>query len=299
MRLCRFAPNRLGLVEGTIVRDVTAALDALPPYRYPLPEHDVLVANLPEVLERARALAPSAVTLPLGDVTLLSPVANPGKLIAAPVNYQKHLDEVRSDASLHHNNAGHTATIQSAGLFLKATSSLVGAGEGVMIRRTDRRTDHEVELAVVIGTRARYLGSADEGLACVAGYAVANDVSARDVQFGDGQWTRGKSFDTFCPLGPAVVTADEIPDPQVLVLGTRVNGEVLQDSSTEEMLFGVAELLAFCSRNFTLEPGDLLLTGTPWGCGYFMDPPRALEIGDVVECEVEHIGVLRNAVAAV
>jgi 2-keto-4-pentenoate hydratase/2-oxohepta-3-ene-1,7-dioic acid hydratase in catechol pathway len=132
----------------------------------------------------------------------------------------------------------------------------------------------------------------------VFGYTVCNDVSARDVQFSESQWTRGKSFDTFCPLGPVVVTADEIPDPQTLALRTLVNGEVMQDSSTAEMLFGVAELLAFCSRSFTLEPGDLLLTGTPWGCGYFMDPPRALETGDVVECEVERIGVLRNTVAA-
>jgi 5-carboxymethyl-2-hydroxymuconate isomerase len=118
------------------------------------------------------------------------------------------------------------------------------------------------------------------------------------VQFSESQWTRGKSFDTFCPIGPVVVTPDEIPDPQALALHTRVNGELMQDSSTEEMLFGVAELLTFCSRNFTLEPGDLLLTGTPWGCGYFMDPRRSLVSGDVVECEVEHIGVLRNTVVA-
>jgi 5-carboxymethyl-2-hydroxymuconate isomerase len=110
----------------------------------------------------------------------------------------------------------------------------------------------------------------------VFGYTVGNDVSARDVQFSESQWTRGKSFDTFCPIGPVVVTPDEIPDPQMLALRTRVNGELMQDSSTAEMLFGVAELLAFCSRNFTLEPGDLLLTGTPWGCGYFYGPaPRS------------------------
>ncbi len=115
----------------------------------------------------------------------------------------------------------------------------------------------------------------------VYGYTVANDVSARDVQFSDGQWVRGKSLDTFCPLGPAVVTADEVPDPQALMLRTRVNGEIVQDSNTAEMLFGVAELLAFCSRSFTLEPGDVLLTGTPWGCGEFMDPRRSLADGDV------------------
>ena len=138
--------------------------------------------------------------------------------------------------------------------------------------------------------------SAGDALDHVFGYTVANDVSARDVQFGDGQWVRGKSFDTFCPIGPAVVTRDEIADPQRLRLTTTVNGERVQDSSTSEMVFGVAELLAFCSRSFTLEPGDLVLTGTPWGCGEFMDPPRSLHDGDVVECAVEGIGALRNPV---
>jgi 5-carboxymethyl-2-hydroxymuconate isomerase len=130
----------------------------------------------------------------------------------------------------------------------------------------------------------------------VFGYTVANDVSARDVQFGDGQWVRGKSLDTFCPLGPVVVTADEIEDPQSLGLRTRVNGELVQDSSTSEMVFGVAELVSYCSHSFTLEPGDVILTGTPWGCGEFMDPPRSLSPGDVVEVEVDGIGTLRNPV---
>ena len=118
------------------------------------------------------------------------------------------------------------------------------------------------------------------------------------MQFADGQWVRGKSLDTFCPLGPVVVTADEIPDPQALALRTRVNGETVQDSSTAEMVFGVAYLIAFLSRSFTLEPGDVVLTGTPWGCGEFMDPKRSLRPGDVVEVEVEGIGTLRNPVVA-
>jgi 2-keto-4-pentenoate hydratase/2-oxohepta-3-ene-1,7-dioic acid hydratase in catechol pathway len=132
-----------------------------------------------------------------------------------------------------------------------------------------QRVDWEVELAVVVGRRMRE---------------------------GDGQWVRGKSLDTFCPLGPVVVTPDELPDPQMLGLRTRVNGETVQDSSTAEMVFGVAELLAFCSRSFTLEPGDVVLTGTPWGCGEFMDPQRSLAGGDVVEVEVDGIGTLRNEV---
>jgi 5-carboxymethyl-2-hydroxymuconate isomerase len=160
-----------------------------------------------------------------------------------------------------------------------------------------RQVDWEVELAVVIGRRARRV-PAERALDHVFGYTVANDVSARDLQFSDGQWLRGKSLDTFCPLGPVVVTADEVGDPQRLGLRCRVNGATVQESSTAEMLFGVAELVAFCSRAFTLEPGDVLLTGTPWGCGAFMDPPRFLAPGDVLETEVEGIGTLRNPVEA-
>src|SRR5262245_52490955 len=154
MRFCRFGDGRLGLVEGESVRDVTAALEVLPRYSYPLPGHDVFIANLDAVAARARTLAKDAPVLPLSELTLLSPVANPGKIIAAPVNYQKHLNEVRDNPQLHGNNPGHTFTIQSAGLFLKATSSLVGAGEGIVVRCAKRRTDHEVELAVVIGKTA-------------------------------------------------------------------------------------------------------------------------------------------------
>jgi len=133
----------------------------------------------------------------------------------------------------------------------------------------------------------------------VCGYTVGNDVSARDIQSSESQWVRGKSFDTFCPLGPVVVTADELDGPQRLRLRTLVNGEVMQDSSTAEMVFGVAELLWFCSRAFTLEPGDVVLRGTPWGCGEFMDPPRSLAPGDVVMSEIEGIGALHNPVMAV
>src|SRR6185369_17731577 len=151
MRLCRFNEDRLGLVEGESLRDVTAALEVLPTLRYPFPRYDVMMASLGKVTARAKVIAGDSPSLRLDSVKLLSPVANPGKLIAAPVNYQKHLEEVKSDVQIHANNPGHTLTIQSAGLFLKATSSLVGPSEGVAIRMPDRRTDHEVELAVVIG----------------------------------------------------------------------------------------------------------------------------------------------------
>lgn len=210
----------------------------------------------------------------------------PGKIVGIGLNYLDHIRESKLPQPA------------QPLVFAKFPSSVTGPDDPIVVDvGLTARVDWEVELGVIVGRRMRRVG-VGAALDYVFGYTVCNDVSARDVQFSESQWTRAKSFDTFCPLGPVVVTADEIPDPQLLALGTRVNGEVMQDSSTGEMLFGVAELLAFCSRNFTLEPGDLLLTGTPWGCGYFMDPPRALEIGDVVECEVERIGVLRNAVAA-
>jgi 2-keto-4-pentenoate hydratase/2-oxohepta-3-ene-1,7-dioic acid hydratase in catechol pathway len=210
----------------------------------------------------------------------------PGKIVAIGLNYLDHIRESKlsqPDQPL---------------VFAKFPSSVTGPNDPIVVdAELTTQVDWEVELGVVVGRPMRHVDVA-AALDYVFGYTVGNDVSARDVQFSESQWTRSKSFDTFCPLGPVVVTADEIPDPQALALETRVNGEVVQGSSTAEMLFGVAQLLAFCSRNFTLEPGDVLLTGTPWGCGYFMDPPRALELGDVVECEVERIGVLRNAVVA-
>jgi 2-keto-4-pentenoate hydratase/2-oxohepta-3-ene-1,7-dioic acid hydratase in catechol pathway len=226
--------------------------------------------------------------LAVGDAVAGEPAAplQPGKIVAIGLNYLDHIRE---------SNLPRPARPL---VFAKFPSSVIGPDDPIVVDgELTTQVDWEVELGVVVGRRMRDV-PAGAALDYLFGYTVSNDVSARDVQFSESQWTRGKSFDTFCPIGPVVVTPDEIPDPQALSLGTRVNGEVMQDSSTAEMLFGVAELLAFCSRNFTLEPGDLLLTGTPWGCGYFMDPPRGLAAGDVVECEVERIGVLRNAVSA-
>jgi len=226
--------------------------------------------------------------LPVGDAVAgeLAAPLQPGKIVAIGLNYRDHIRESKLSQP------------EQPLVFAKFPSSVTGPNDPIVVDvELTTQVDWEVELGVIVGRRMRNV-AVDAALDYVFGYTVGNDVSARDVQFSESQWTRGKSFDTFCPVGPVVVTPDEIPDPQVLALRTRVNSEVMQDSSTVEMLFGVAELLAFCSRNFTLEPGDLLLTGTPWGCGYFMDPPRALEVGDVVECEVERIGVLRNVVAA-
>ena len=226
--------------------------------------------------------------LAVGDTVAgeLAAPLRPGKIVAIGLNYLDHIRESKLPQPA------------QPLVFAKFPSSVTGPRDPIVIdAELTTQVDWEVELGVVVGRRMRDV-AVDAALDHVFGYTVGNDVSARDVQFSESQWTRGKSFDTFCPLGPVVVTVDEISDPQALALRTRVNGEVMQDSSTAEMLFGVAELLAFCSRNFTLAPGDLLLTGTPWGCGYFMEPRRALQVGDIVECEVERIGVLLNAVAA-
>jgi 5-carboxymethyl-2-hydroxymuconate isomerase len=211
-------------------------------------------------------------------------ISNPGKIVAIGLNYMDHVRESGAEPPA------------KPLVFCKFTTSLIGDGESIEIPRAlTQRVDWEVELAVVIDRTARNVSEAD-ALSYVRGYTVANDVSARDLQFADGQWVRAKSLDTFCPLGAELVQVD---DPQSLKLTTKVNGELVQDSSTSEMIFGVAELISFCSHSFTLEAGDVILTGTPWGCGEFMEPKRSLKHGDMVECEVEGVGVLRNPVVEV
>ncbi len=286
MRLCRFDDNRLGLVEGETVRDVTPALDVLPASRYPLPRHDLLIASLDAVTAQVRAISAAAPQRAVPDVRLLSPVANPGKLIAAPVNYEQHLSEVRGDPQLHHNNPGHTQTIHTTGIFLKATSSLVGAGEGIAIRLPERRTDHEVELAVIIGRQADRVRAAD-ALRYVAGYAIGLDITIR----GSEDRSFRKSLDSYSVLGPWLVTADEVGDPQGLSLEIAVNGEVRQRSNTSRMILGVAALIELASSFYTLYPGDVLFTGTPEGVG-------AIAAGDTLDATIERIGTMRVAVRA-
>jgi 2-keto-4-pentenoate hydratase/2-oxohepta-3-ene-1,7-dioic acid hydratase in catechol pathway len=286
MRLCRFNEGRLGVVDGDRVRDVTPALEVLPSYRYPLPQHDVLIANLDLVVARARAMVVDAPSVPLGGVKFLSPVANPGKIIAAPVNYHKHLDEVRGDAALHQNNPGHTLTIQSAGVFLKATSSLTGPGDGVAVRCAARRTDHEVELAFVIGRTANRVAAAD-ALRYVAGYAIGLDITIR----GSEDRSFRKSPDTYTVLGPWLVTADEIPDPGALDLQLELNGELRQKSNTRHLILGVPQLIELASSFYTLNPGDVVLTGTPEGVS-------PIEPGDRVVATIERIGTMHVDVRA-
>jgi 2-keto-4-pentenoate hydratase/2-oxohepta-3-ene-1,7-dioic acid hydratase in catechol pathway len=276
----------LGLVEGSQVKDVTAALDVLPGYHYPLPTYDVLIANLDRVMARIREIAPAAGSVPLEGLKLLSPVANPGKIVAAPVNYQKHLDEAKSDVQIHSNNPAHTLTIHKAGLFLKANSSLVGAGEGIALRHLARRNDHEVELAVVIGKRCNKV-SKEHALEYVAGYSIGLDISIRGTE--DRSFR--KSADSYMVLGPWLVTADEIPNPGSLDLWIQVNGQIKQSSNTKYLILGVPVLIEMASLFYTLYPGDVIITGTPEGVG-------PIEPGDTLLAHVEKIGAMTVKVGA-
>ncbi len=222
--------------------------------------------------------------VPLTDEATHLPPIRPRKIVAIGLNYMDHVRETGLEAP------------KVPLVFAKFPSSLAADGQPVAIdRAVTNRVDWEVELAAVIGEPARNV-TVDAALSHVFGYTVANDLSARDLQLTDGQWVRAKSLDGFCPLGPEIVTADEVSDPQALALRTVVDDEVMQDSNTSEMVFGVAELIAFCSRSFTLEAGDVLLTGTPWGCGEFMTPRRSLQDGDVVTVSVATVGSLTNEI---
>lgn len=237
------------------------------------------MATLRAAAEPARIAAEGT---PLARLDLLAPVPRPGKVVAIGRNYADHATEEG------------VVPPASPLVFAKFPSSVVGPGADIRWdpKLTDQ-VDYEAELAVVIGRRARCVTEAD-ALAYVLGYTCLNDVTARDVQFADGQWVRGKSLDTFCPMGPAIVTADEIPDPGDLRISCTVNGETLQDARTSAMFFGVQRLISHCSLAFTLEPGDVIATGTPAGVGIFRRPPRLLQDGDIVTVTVEDIGELTN-----
>jgi 2,4-didehydro-3-deoxy-L-rhamnonate hydrolase len=211
------------------------------------------------------------------------PIERPQKIVCVGLNYRDHAEEQGADLP------------ERPLLFAKWPNTLIGPGEPIVIPDITKRVDYEAELGVVIGSSAHGV-SVENALEAVAGYLCANDVTARDLQHGDGQWTRGKSLDTFCPVGPTLVPAADVPDPQALGIRAILNGEVMQDSTTANMVFGVAEIVAFVSQAITLEPGDLILTGTPAGVGVFRDPPILLAPGDEITVEIDGVGVLTNPV---
>ena len=276
MKICRFDDDRLGLVEDDHVLDVSGALEAIPPQRWPLALGDPLIMNLERVAERVRALAKSALRRKLSSVTLKSPVANPTKIVNAPINYQKHIDEAKADPKL--GGGRKLDHITDWGLFLKATSALIGPGEPIRLRMPERRNDHEVELAVVIGRECRK-ATVENALDYVAGYAIGLDMTIRGPEM--PSWR--KSVDSYAVCGPWLTTKDEVPDPNNLRLSLKVNGETRQDSSTSRMVYNVQQLIEYATSMYTLYPGDLIFSGTPEGVG-------PVKPGDLISAEIEQIG---------
>ena len=276
MRICRFNEKCLGLLRGDILYDVSTVLQQLPKVSWPYPLGDSLISNLPALKEHLISAVEHADAVSIADVVINSPVANPSKIIGAPVNYQKHLDEVDSDAELHHGQS--VKPIERIGLFLKSVSSLVGMGEGIALRFPERRTDHEVELAVVIGRKADRVSRA-EALEFVAGYSIGLDISAR----GSEERSMRKSIDTYSVLGPCLVTPDEVGDVGQLDLELSINGEQRQASNTRHLIFDVPRLIELASSFYTLYPGDIIMTGTPEGVGPVVP-------GDLLEARIESVG---------
>lgn len=286
MKICRFDDDRLGLVKNDEIFDVTAALDVLPAVRWPCPQGDLLIMHLDQVLARVRELEATAARKPLSQAVLKSPVANPSKIINAPINYHAHIDESVKDQGIAHGREVKGKNIWDWGLFLKANSALIGAGEEIALRFPDRRNDHELELAVIIGKRCNKVSAAD-ALDYVAGYAIGLDMTIRGPELPSFR----KSVDTYAVCGPWMVTKDEIADPNNLNLLLKVNGAIRQNANTRNLVYNVQSLIEYASSFYTLLPGDLIFTGTPEGVG-------PVQPGDIISAEIESIGKFDIRVAS-
>lgn len=236
------------------------------------------------IIDRVTLALPDLPVIGLSSVHLASPIPRPGKIICVGLNYRDHAEE------------SGMAIPTSPIIFSKFGTCVIGSGEAIRIPAGSSQVDYEAELAVVIGRTATNVSAAD-AMNYVFGYTNFNDVSARDFQFADGQWQRGKSCDTFAPIGPSVVTADEVLDPHNLNIRFRLNGETLQDSNTCQLIFKTPELIEFLSSVITLEPGDVIATGTPPGVGFARKPPIFMKPGDVAEVEIDLLGTLTNTVS--
>lgn len=234
---------------------------------------------------QALAHAPVKAALALDGLALKAPIPRPGKIIAIGQNYLMHVEEAKQVAS------------EYPIIFAKYNNTVIGSGEPIVLPKLSQQVDYEGELGVVIGKRCKGV-PVSEALRCVGGYTALNDVSARDYQHLTSQWTMGKSFDTFAPMGPTLLTADEVANPQNLNLRVTIGGEELQSANTRDMIFSVAQLISTISAVMTLDPGDVIATGTPGGIGAVRTPPRWLRPGEVVRVEIDGIGVLENPVVA-
>src|SRR5271155_4663259 len=278
---------RLGILRGERMLDLLELAQAAGRPASFLSGMSAFLEAGKEALEFARNLAEdsrgSVEGQALANVRFGPPIPHPQKIIAVGLNYRDHSEE-----------AGFKLPAYPL-LFAKFSNSITGPYDPIVSPIEDVQIDSEAELAVVIGRQGKAITEA-AAFDYVAGYMALNDVSARKWQFADKQWTRGKSLDTFCPTGPWLITRDEVPDPHKLRVTGRMNGEVFQDSTTEKLIFGIPRLVSFISEAITLEPGDIIATGTPSGVGVFRRPPVFLKAGDVAEVEIEKVGTLRNSV---
>jgi 2-keto-4-pentenoate hydratase/2-oxohepta-3-ene-1,7-dioic acid hydratase in catechol pathway len=288
MRLVSFhdaaGGSRVGVVRDALVAPIDVARSAgRSAMRTLLGQGEDGLARASAQAEAAFAGARGLRNLP--ELSLCPPVPDPEKILCVGFNYRDHTEEMAMEQQAAPN------------VFAKFRNSLIGSDDDVVLSGPSTEIDYEGELAAVIGRRCRAVG-VEDALEFVAGYTVHNDVTARDLQFKTSQWTLGKAIDTFGPMGPVLTLIDEIPDPQAVSITTRLNGEVMQHAATSEMVFTLAELIAVISQSMTLEPGDVISTGTPAGVGYKRTPPRFLTDGDLIEVEITNIGVLRNRVRA-
>jgi 2-keto-4-pentenoate hydratase/2-oxohepta-3-ene-1,7-dioic acid hydratase in catechol pathway len=277
VKLCRYDDNKIGVVRDDGVHDVSAIIDELPAARYPYPKGDALIANLDRLRPKMESLADKAKAKKVSECRFLSPVANPTKVIGTPTNYRDHIAEMTTmrEVTPSLRNFG---SLEQAGLFLKANSSLVGMSEGVAVRFPDRRTDHEAELGIVFGKQCTDT-TPEKAFDCVAGYSMALDMVVR----GSEDRSFRKSIDTYSLLGPWLVTKDEFPDPDNIAFHLTVNGEMRQDNNTKNMIMDCANQIAWATRFYTLWPGDVLMTGTPSGVGRVVP-------GDTMHFVMEGVG---------
>lgn len=293
MRLVSYATNGqelLGIASGDTVASLKELAEGFGQDGSMFSGMNEFLAHGHRAVDLARELQHQALRdwnawIPLANVHLHCPVPTPSKIVAIGLNYRDHAEEA------------HLPLPKEPLFFAKFNSSINGPFDPVIIPRSDPEIDYEAELAVVIQKRAKHV-SADDAYDYIAGYMVLNDVSARKWQFGDKQWTRGKSCDTFCPAGPWLTTRDEVPDPQHLRVIARLNGRIVQDSDTSNMIFGVPQLIEHITEAVTLEPGDIIATGTPAGVGVFRKPPEFLKPGDVIEIKIDGLGAIRNTMQA-
>lgn len=287
MKLITFAYQGSTRIGALVTRDGQERVVDFSQSAAALPQDMLeLLANGAPALEAANAATASATaTLPLASVRLLPPVPRPGKIICIGLNYRDHARETGQPIP------------QYPIVFSKYANTVIAHGDDIVLPRVTDQVDYEAELGFVIGRRARYVKAAD-AMEYVAGYLPINDVSARDYQTRISQWTMGKTFDTFAPMGPALVTRDEVPDPGNLRISLSIDGETLQDSNTNELIFGIPQLVEALSEVMTLEPGDVVSTGTPPGVGMARTPQRYLRPGERVSVSIEGVGTLTNRVVA-